>query len=98
MDVKDFLTKKGLELFQDPRVSKMMQDERVLKGLMRAFEVRGRLQSEFDEQVERLAKTMGLATQREVRQLKRTIRRMEGKLDKAKARPATVQPTDKTEE
>ena len=88
MDLKDFLTKKGLELFQDPRVSKLMQDERVLKGLMRAIEVRGRLQSEFDEQVERIAKTMGLATQREVRQLKRTIRRMEGKFQKERDREA----------
>ena len=88
MDLKDFLTKKGLELFQDPRVSKLMQDERVLKGLMRAIEVRGRLQSEFDEQVEKLAKTMGLATQREVRQLKRTIRRMEGKIQKERDRQA----------
>jgi len=65
-----------------------MQDERVLKGLMRAIEVRGRLQSEFDEQVEKLAKTMGLATQREVRQLKRTIRRMEGKIQKERDRKA----------
>jgi len=80
--LKDFLTKQGLKLMQDPRFMKLVQDERFMSAVMQAFQLRGRLQSEFDEQVDRIAKGVGLATRREVRELKRTIRRMQGELDR----------------
>ena len=84
MALKDFITKQGLKLMQDPRFMKIIQDERVMKGVMQAFQLRGRLQDEFDEQVDRIAKSVGLATRREIRELKRTIRRMQGELDRSR--------------
>jgi len=85
--LKDFLTKQGLKLMQDPRFMKLVQDERVMSAVMQAFQLRGRLQNEFDEQVDRIAKGVGLATRREVRELKRTIRRMQGELDRDRELP-----------
>ena len=84
MALKDFITKQGFKLMQDPRFMKIIQDERVMKGVMQALQLRGRLQDEFDEQVDRIAKSVGLATRREIRELKRTIRRMQGELDRAR--------------
>ena len=63
---------------------KIIQDERVMKGVMQALQLRGRMQDEFDEQVDRIAKSVGLATRREIRELKRTIRRMQGELDRSR--------------
>ncbi|MBX3252156.1 MAG: hypothetical protein KF901_33590 [Myxococcales bacterium] len=85
MALKDLITKKGLELLQDPRVSKLMQDERVMKAMMQAIQLRGRVQENFDQRVEELAKTLNLATMKEIRELKRSLRKMDQDLQKAKA-------------
>lgn len=84
MDIKRFLTDKGMKLAQDPRVIKLMQDERVMKTMMQAFQMRQTAQEKIDEQVESIAKTLNLATKSEVRELKRTIRKLEQELEKSK--------------
>jgi len=83
MDLKSLLIKQGIKLIQDPRVLKLMQDERVMKALMQAMQMRGRVQEGIDERVEKLAKTLNLATKQEVRELKRAMRKMERELDRA---------------
>lgn len=85
MDVKKFLTEKGLQLLQDPRVAKLMQDERVSKAMMQAFQTRSKLQESFDETVEQVAKRLGLVTKKEVRELKRAMRRLETELRQARS-------------
>jgi len=56
---------------------KMMQDERVMKAVMQMMNVPGKVQTFGNEQVEKLAKAMSLATEDEVKDLKRQIRRLE---------------------
>jgi HAMP domain-containing protein len=85
MDLKSMLTKQGLRLMQDPRVARLMQDERVMKTLVQAMQARGKLQQELDDRVERVARALNLATKRELRELKRSLRRMEQELEKAKS-------------
>jgi HAMP domain-containing protein len=85
MDLKSMLTKQGLRLMQDPRVARLMQDERVMKTLVQAMQARGKLQQELDDRVERVARALNLATKREIRELKRSLRRMEQELEKAKS-------------
>lgn len=75
-------------LMQDPRFGKLLQDERVLKTVTRAFELRGRVQTRVDAHVEAVAKTLNLATKGEVRDLKRMIRKLERELGRAKAEAA----------
>jgi uncharacterized protein YukE len=82
--LKDELSKRGMQLLQDPRVAKLMQDERVMKLAMQAFEVRGKLQQSFDERVDQVAKSLNLATKREVRELRRTLRQMEQELERTR--------------
>ena len=75
--IKKTLLKQGMKLMTDPRVMKMMQDERVMKAVMQMMNVPGKVQSFGNEQIEKLAKAMSLATEDEVKDLKRQIRRLE---------------------
>jgi HAMP domain-containing protein len=84
MDLKSLMSKQGLRLMQDPRVARLMQDERVMKAVVQAMQMRGRLQQRFDDRVDQVAKALNLATKREIRELKRSLRRMEQELEKAR--------------
>lgn len=83
MAIKDFLTKKSFELMQDPRFMKVMQDERMMKVMMGAIRLRGRLQDEIDGGIDRVAESLNLATKKELREMKRSLRRMEVELERA---------------
>ena len=75
--IKKSLMKQGMKLMTDPRVMKMMQDERVMKAVMQMMSMPGKVQTFTSDQVEKLAKAMSLATEDEVKDLKRQIRRLE---------------------
>jgi len=75
--LKKSLMKQGMKLMTDPRVMKLMQDERVMKAVMAAMSMPGKVQSFTQEQTEKIAKAMALATEDEVKDLKRTVRRLE---------------------
>jgi hypothetical protein len=74
---KKTLMKQGMKLMTDPRVMKIMQDERVMKAVMQMMNVPGKVQTLGEEQIQKLAKAMSLATEDEVKDLKRQIRRLE---------------------
>jgi hypothetical protein len=74
---KKTLMKQGMKLMSDPRVMKLMQDERVMKAVMAAMSVPGKVQTFTKDQVETIAKAMALATEGEVKDLRRTVRRLE---------------------
>lgn len=87
--LKDALMKRGMKLMGDPRVAKLMQDERVMKALMQAMSVPGQVTTFTQAQVERLVKAMSLATEDEVKDLRRQIRRLEeevARLEKERAK------------
>jgi hypothetical protein len=75
--IKKSIVKQGMKLMTDPRVMKIMQDERVMKTLMQMMSVPGKVQTFTTDQVEKLAKAMSLATEDEVNDLKRQVRRLE---------------------
>jgi hypothetical protein len=75
--IKKTLMQQGMKLMTDPRVMKLMQDERVMKAVMQMMTVPGKVTSFTNEQIEKLAKAMSLATEDEVKDLKRQIRRLE---------------------
>jgi hypothetical protein len=89
MDLKKLLLERGMKMMQDPRVMKLMQDERVMKAMMQAFQLRGKVQERYDQQVDRIAKMLNLATQKEISDLKKTLRKMERELEKARQKPAS---------
>jgi len=75
--IKKTIMKQGMKLMSDPRVLKLMEDERVMKAVMQMMSMPGLVQSFTAEQVEKLAKAMSLATEDEVKDLKRQVRRLE---------------------
>jgi len=81
---KKTLMKQGMKLMSDPRVMKLMQDERVMKTVMQMMSMPGKVQTFTQDQVERLAKSMALATEDEVNDLKRTVRRLEEEIARMK--------------
>lgn len=82
------LMKQGTKMLQDPRVMKVLQDPRVMKAVSKGFEIKGKVQQQFDASVENMANNLNLATKAEVRELKRTIRKLERELGKKNAASA----------
>ena len=66
-----------MKLSQNPAVAKVLSDERFMKLVVLAMSMPGKLSTFTAEQKERFAKEMGLATQDEVQDLKRTIASLE---------------------
>jgi hypothetical protein len=97
--LKKTLMKRGMKLMSDPRVMKLMQDERVMKAVMTAMSMPGKVQSFTQEQAEKLAKALDLATEDEVKDLKRTVRRLEEEMarmqKKESERPSSPMPAGK---
>ena len=77
MALKDKLMSEGMKLAANPAFAKLMQDERFMKLVMAAMSMPGRVNTFTAEQKEHFAKAMGLATQEEVRDLKRTVAALE---------------------
>jgi polyhydroxyalkanoate synthesis regulator phasin len=75
--LKKSIVERGLELMGDPRVQKIVSDERVMRTVMQAMSVPGKVSEFTSDQVEKIAKAMSLATEDEVNDLKRTVRRLE---------------------
>ena len=80
--LKKTLMKQAMGVMSDPRVLKMMQDERVMKAVMQVMSMPGKVQSFTHENVEKLAKAMSLATEDEVKDLRRTVRRLEEEMSR----------------
>ncbi|MEP7123517.1 MAG: hypothetical protein ABJE95_21495 [Byssovorax sp.] len=77
MSLKDKLTSEALKLATNPAFAKVMQDPRFMKLVMTAMAMPGRVDTFTTEQKEHFAKAMGLASQDEVRDLKRTVTALE---------------------
>src|ERR1700680_1062027 len=91
--LKKNLLEQGMRLMSDPRVVKLMQDDRVMKAVMTAMSMPGKAQSFAKEQAEHIAKAMALATEGEVRDLQRTVRKLEEELARIKAAQGDVNRT-----
>jgi hypothetical protein len=81
LDLKEQLMNQALRLMQDPRVAKAMQNPTLMQGMMGALALRAKVQTNIESQVQRVAKTLNLATGAEVRELRRTVRRLERELE-----------------
>jgi UbiD family decarboxylase len=84
MDVKQRLMQEGMKLMSNPTVMKLLQDERVMKVVMNAMSLPAKVSTMTETAGERFAKTMHMATEQEVKDLKRTIRRLEEQVETLK--------------
>jgi hypothetical protein len=65
---------------------RLMQDERFMKAMMAAVSVPGRVSTFVQENTNRFAKAMDLATEQEVKDLRRTVRSLEEQIAELKKR------------
>lgn len=87
MKLKEKLLSEGMRLATNPHVAKVIQDERLMKLLVTAMGVPGRVTSFTTEQKEAFAKAMGLATAEEVRDLRRTVASLEREVARLSRKP-----------
>jgi len=80
MSIKDKVMSEGMKLATHPAVAPLLQDERVMKLLMQALAMPGRIEQMTEEQRDNFIRLMGLATKQEIADLKRTVRSLEDEL------------------
>jgi hypothetical protein len=89
MALKDRLLQEGLKLSQNAAVQKLLADERFMKLVVLGMSMPGRVSTFTNEQKERFAREMALATSDEVRDLKRQVASLEDSLRRLERRVAT---------
>lgn len=75
--------KRGMKLMSNPKFMRAMADPRVMTAISQGFALHGRIQSEVDERLRKVAHMFNFATAEEVQELKRTIRQMETAISRA---------------
>jgi transcriptional regulator NrdR family protein len=81
MDLKEQLKDQALRLMQDPRVMKALQNPKLMQGVMGALQLRAKVQQQVQNRMQRVAKSLSWATEAEVRELRRTVRKLERELE-----------------
>lgn len=74
-----------LRWLRSPRWVRVLQDPRARLAVIRALRLRARVGSAMDARIEELAGRLNLATQREIRELKRSLRRLERELEASRS-------------
>jgi hypothetical protein len=78
--VKDVVVGRAMRVMSDPRISRVMGDERVMNVAMKAVGIGGSIKAELDRASRFAAGLFGLATQEEVSVLRSTIQALEDNL------------------
>jgi uncharacterized small protein (DUF1192 family) len=84
VDWKQQLLNKAVVLMQDPRVAKLLQDPRVTAGIIGAMKLRSNVQRGVGQRAKQVAKTLHLASDEEVQELRRAIGRLEQELERTR--------------
>ena len=90
MGIKDKVMTEGMKLATHPAVAPLLRDERLMKLLMQALAVPGKLSDMSEEQRDNFIRVMGLATKQEVEDLKRTVRSLEDELSRLRSELAAA--------
>jgi hypothetical protein len=80
MSIKNRVLEEGMKLVQHPTLAPLLQDERVMKLLMSALAVPGKLEELSEEQKHNVGRFLGLAREQEVADLRRAVRSLEDEL------------------
>jgi hypothetical protein len=78
--VKDRVVGQAMRLMSDPRISRVMGDQRVISAAMKAVGVGGSIKAELDRATRFAAGLLGFATQEEVSALRSTVQSLEDNL------------------
>ncbi len=91
MSVKNVVIGQVMKLAQSPKVMEVVTSPRVMEVAMKAMSLRAQASTVASGATQAVARTLNLATREEVRDLRRTIRRLEEELV-AQRRPGPSDP------
>ena len=80
MDVKKTVLTQVMKLAQNPKVMEIAMSPKVMGAAMKVMSLRGQVESASAAATQTIARALNLATREEVRELRRTIRRLEDEL------------------
>lgn len=83
-DIKDEFMKAAMKALQNPKVQKIMSNEKVQKGMAEAIKASYEIKSQIDEKKEELAKRLNLATSDDLRSMKRELDRLQRQVSRLK--------------
>jgi hypothetical protein len=90
--LKKAAMKRAMKFMQSETGMKLMQNERVMNAAMKAFALRGKLQSSLESASSRLASTFGFATKEEMGKLRAIIRDLEDSLERMQSEQERKRP------
>lgn len=90
MNLKKTLLTQAMKLAQNPKVMEVAMSPKVMGAAMRVMSLRGQVESASAAATQSLARALNLATREEVRELRRTIRRLEDELHERDQAPASA--------
>jgi hypothetical protein len=77
MSIKEEMMKRGMQMMSDPRVMKLMQNPQFMKVMMAALQVPGKVNTFTNEQAKAVAGALRFATAEDLKDLQRTVKRLE---------------------
>ena len=83
-DWKDDLLNGAMKALQSPTAQKIMNNEKVQKGVSKAFRASYELKTGIDEKKEEFARRFNLATRDDLRTMKRELDRLHRQVDHLK--------------
>ena len=89
--VKDAVLSRAMRLMGDPRLTKVMTDQRVISAAMRAMSVGERVKGEVDKVARTAAGALGWATATEVNDLRSTITSLQETIVQLENRAVTAE-------
>ena len=88
MDVKKTAMDHLRKLKQNPKEKQVAMNPKVMGTVMKAMALRGKVQTAATAATSTVAKSLNIATREEVKELRRTIRRLEDLVNEMEARDA----------
>lgn len=82
--IKDDFMQAAMKALQNPKVQKIMSNEKVQKGMAEAIKASYEIKSQLDETKEELAKKLNLATSDDLRSMKRELDRLQRQVSRLK--------------
>lgn len=83
-DWREKVLKRAMKVIQNPNAQKVMSNEKFQNALGKAFETGFAIKTEIDDQKSHLAKRLNLATNDDLRTMKRELDRLQRQVGKLK--------------
>jgi polyhydroxyalkanoate synthesis regulator phasin len=93
-DFKKKFIRKAMKAMEDPRVQEILNNEKVQKGMAEAFKASHKVRTELQDKKAQLADFLNLATEDDLRTMKRELDRLQRQVSRLKKQKREQQEND----